>query len=115
MSVAVASNAPNRVTVIDSSPNVSVINDGPSVIQVTSGSLPATKILSGNTAPTLSIGRVGDFYIQLITANLYGPKTSTSWGTPIQLGSIGPTGSSGVYVGPTPPIDTSLLWVDTSA
>ena len=103
------------ITPASSSPNQVVVEQSaPPIIEIISGSLPATRILSGNTVPTLSIGRVGDFYIQLTTANLYGPKTSTSWGTPIQLGSIGPAGSSGVYVGPTPPIDTSLLWVDTS-
>jgi hypothetical protein len=29
-------------------------------------------------------------------------------------GPQGPTGSSGVYIGLTPPSDTSLLWVDVS-
>lgn len=32
-------------------------------------------------------------------------------------GAIGPPGPAGpvpIYVGPTPPINTSLLWVDTS-
>lgn len=105
MNVTMNQIAPNKVIVTESNPNI---------IQVTSSALPATKILSGNVVPVLSIGKVGDFYLHLVTAQLYGPKTSTSWGSPLQLGSIGPTGNSGVYVGPTPPIDTSLLWVDTS-
>ena len=32
-----------------------------------------------------------------------------------ETGPIGPTGNPGVYVGATPPTDTSLLWVDTSS
>lgn len=32
-----------------------------------------------------------------------------------QTGPQGPTGDPGVHVGPTPPVDTTLLWVDTSA
>ena len=106
MSVTVSPNAPNRVTVTE---------DRPNLIQVTSSALPATQILSGVIAPLSTQGRIGDFYLNLTTAGLYGPKTTVGWGSPLQLGSIGPPGSSGVYVGPTPPIDTSLLWVDTSA
>lgn len=29
-------------------------------------------------------------------------------------GATGPTGNPGVYVGPTPPADHTLLWVDTA-
>lgn len=38
-----------------------------------------------------------------------GPKGDTG-----PAGPKGDTGDPGVYVGPTPPSDTSLLWVDTS-
>lgn len=39
-----------------------------------------------------------------------------STGSTIEFGSLipGPPGSPGVFVGPTPPADTTLLWVDTS-
>jgi hypothetical protein len=34
-----------------------------------------TRILAGNGAPSLSVGRIGDFYIDLATGLFYGPKT----------------------------------------
>jgi hypothetical protein len=33
-----------------------------------------TQILSGSGAPSSSIGRVGDFYIDLLNGVFYGPK-----------------------------------------
>lgn len=64
----------------------------------------ATQILSGQGAPSLEIGNLGDFYIDLQTANLYGSKTETSWGDAVRLrgrdgssggGSTGPQGPAG--------------------
>ena len=53
-------------------------------------------ILSGSTAPTATIGNVGDYYIDLTSVNLYGPKTAESWGTPISLrGLQGQNGTNG--------------------
>ena len=49
-------------------------------------------ILSGAIAPT-SEGVDGDFYINTITSELYGPKTNSVWGAPTSL--IGPAGSDG--------------------
>jgi hypothetical protein len=52
-------------------------------------------ILSGNVAPTATIGSVGDFYIDLSTGILYGPKTGTSWGTGVLLqGNAGKNGAT---------------------
>jgi hypothetical protein len=50
-------------------------------------------ILSGNSAPVSTVGKTGDFYIDLNTSNLYGPKTANGWGS--ALGLKGATGSSG--------------------
>jgi Collagen triple helix repeat (20 copies) len=47
---------------------------------------------SGTTAIT-TIGAIGDFYLDLSTGMLYGPKTATGWGTGFSL--IGPTGANG--------------------
>ena len=48
-------------------------------------------ILSGST-----IGSVGDYYIDLTSVNLYGPKTTEGWGTPISLrGLQGQNGTNG--------------------
>jgi hypothetical protein len=53
-------------------------------------------IYSGSTAPAGTTGTVGDFYINLATSTLYGPKTSAGWGTGISLkGNTGATGTAG--------------------
>jgi hypothetical protein len=50
-------------------------------------------ILHGNTDPT-SEGRIDDFYINITTDTLFGPKTITGWGTGVSL--IGPQGEQGI-------------------
>jgi len=53
-------------------------------------------IQSGTGAPANSLGNIGDFYLDKNTSELYGPKTSTGWPTPISLkGSTGATGATG--------------------
>ncbi|MGQ3585748.1 hypothetical protein [Ornithobacterium rhinotracheale] len=53
-------------------------------------------LLSGTTAPNTSTGKVGDFYINTTTNQIYGPKTSSSWGSPTSLvGPQGPVGARG--------------------
>lgn len=53
-------------------------------------------ILSGSTAPTATIGNVGDYYIDLTSVNLYGPKTAEGWGNPVSLrGLQGQNGTDG--------------------
>ncbi|GGH20973.1 hypothetical protein FAZ19_15320 [Sphingobacterium alkalisoli] len=55
-----------------------------------------SKILSGTAVPTASIGVNGDFYLRTTTADFYGPKTSSGWGTAINLrGAQGPSGPQG--------------------
>src|SRR5690606_21623830 len=55
-----------------------------------------TTLLSGNGVPQLTIGKTGDYYIDLSTSNLYGPKTSTSWGQSTSMkGEKGDNGSNG--------------------
>lgn len=80
-----------------------VMGDEPVELEA-QGLSPATQILSGQGAPSLEIGRIGDFYIDLQTANLHGPRTETSWGTPVPLrgrdgfsggGAQGPAGPQG--------------------
>ncbi|MBB2151206.1 collagen-like protein [Pedobacter gandavensis] len=50
-------------------------------------------ILNGTNAPDLSLGNIGDFYINTATADFYGPKTAGTWGRSISL--RGPQGDSG--------------------
>ncbi|MDZ7682283.1 MAG: hypothetical protein U5J63_11380 [Fodinibius sp.] len=55
-----------------------------------------SQIYSGNSAPGSSLGKVGDYYLDKSSYELYGPKTSSGWGTPISLrGSQGPAGPAG--------------------
>lgn len=55
-----------------------------------------TSLLSGNGIPGSSIGKNGDFYLDKINLNLYGPKTSTGWGEGISIkGKDGQDGKDG--------------------
>ncbi|WP_138430471.1 collagen-like protein [Fodinibius saliphilus] len=44
-----------------------------------------SQIYSGSSAPQSSLGKEGDYYLNKSTFNLYGPKTASGWGTPINL------------------------------
>lgn len=66
-----------------------------------------SKILSGTAVPTTGTGAVGDFYFRTTTGDFYGPKTATSWGTPINLKGVKGEDGSRIYSGTTVPA-TSL-------
>lgn len=42
-------------------------------------------ILNGTGAPSNTIGVNGDYYIDNVTRNMYGPKTDGDWGEPFSL------------------------------
>jgi len=42
-------------------------------------------LLSGNGLPTSGLGIIGDHYIDKDTNELYGPKTLSGWGSPVDL------------------------------
>ena len=53
-------------------------------------------ILSGKGVPDASLGKVGDYYLDLSGVNLYGAKTAEGWGNPISLrGLKGDKGNDG--------------------
>ncbi|WP_254529482.1 MULTISPECIES: collagen-like protein [unclassified Sphingobacterium] len=53
-------------------------------------------ILSGTTDPSSAIGKDGDFYLNLNSKKLFGPKKSGNWGTAIELnGKDGLNGQNG--------------------
>lgn len=57
-------------------------------------------VLNGNGLPLNTLGREGDFYIDLTTTTLYGPKSAGAWpGSGIALsgvaGPVGPAGPTG--------------------
>ncbi|MDO5608784.1 MAG: hypothetical protein Q4G08_10050, partial [Capnocytophaga sp.] len=52
-------------------------------------------IYSGDGAPNTTLGAEGDMYLDKTSSNLYGPKASTGWGTPLGLqGATGATGAT---------------------
>ena len=59
--------------------------------------LPTNTVLSGKGVPSTAIGIDGDFYIDIKSMNMYGPKVKNKWPLPISLkGPAGPIGPSGV-------------------
>lgn len=53
-------------------------------------------IYSGTGAPGTGLGTNGDYYLDKNTAQLYGPKTASGWGSPTSLmGATGATGAAG--------------------
>lgn len=52
--------------------------------------------LSGAGLPGGSLGKTGDYYLDKINYLLYGPKTGSDWGVPVNLrGPAGPQGPAG--------------------
>jgi hypothetical protein len=56
----------------------------------------ANTVLSGEGVPAKTLGINGDFYIDIKTMNMYGPKKNNSWPLPVSMrGPQGPTGAAG--------------------
>ncbi len=56
--------------------------------------VPGAGILNGEGTPSGALGSIGEFYINTLTNDIYGPKTEVSgWGDPVSL--IGPAGEDG--------------------
>lgn len=73
----------------------SCVKEGPMGPQGPPG-VDGNTILGGTGIPSATTGKAGDFYIDLATTSLYGPKTNKGWGTPISLkGNPGPAGADG--------------------
>jgi hypothetical protein len=73
---------------IDQITNNVIVDEENVVVQLgTSGPQGArgTGVLNGSGAPSSNLGILGDFYINTDNFNLYGPKTNSGWGTPIDL------------------------------
>lgn len=55
-----------------------------------------SRILSGVSAPDISMGSKGDFFLNLRNGDLFGPKTDDGWGSPFNMkGSKGDDGKDG--------------------
>jgi hypothetical protein len=68
--------------------------------------LPGAQILRGAGVPAITLGIVGDYYLDINTGILYGAKTDKGWETSVDLtgdqGPAGPGGGAGP-VGPAGP------------
>jgi hypothetical protein len=63
-------------------------------------------ILSGDGVPSMTLGNPGDFYLELDSLALYGPKTAAGWGSQVKLqGAAGTNGQTGAQ-GPGAIVDT---------
>jgi len=65
-----------------------------------------SQIYSGATSPAATAGNTGDYYLDVTTDILYGPKTASGWGSGISLmGSTGAAGQAGsqIYSGNAAP------------
>jgi hypothetical protein len=55
-----------------------------------------TQIYAGTGAPGSTLGVTGDFFVDTVAHDLYGPKLAAGWGIPVALqGSTGPAGPQG--------------------
>lgn len=68
---------------------------GPAGPEGPPGPASAPGIKYGNGAPAGSLGIIGDFYIDLNSWDLWGPKTSTGWGAAPATNLVGPQGPQG--------------------
>lgn len=65
-----------------------------------------SQLLSGATDPSISIGLIGDQYINTDTGYLFGPKTTSGWGVGVPLGNNDPNDLGQVYTQTSP----STVW-----
>lgn len=61
-----------------------------------------TQVLSGVGTPDISLGLIGDQYIDTDSGFLYGPKTESGWGIGIPIGNNDPNDLGQVYIQSTP-------------
>jgi hypothetical protein len=64
--------------------------------------LSGNTLLNGEGVPTADLGKNGDFYLDLASMSLYGPKTAEGWGSAIPVrglqGEAGADGNANVIV-----------------
>jgi hypothetical protein len=97
MATTKASNKAKVIKLIISALLITSINSTSAYAAGRATPLPTNTVLSGNGVPSTSIGIDGDFYIDIKSLNMYGPKVKNKWPLPISLkGPAGPIGPSGV-------------------
>jgi hypothetical protein len=98
-----------KVVVVDS--QVDVVLDDSSVVVELGDSGPqgppgprGSQLLSGDIDPTISVGLVGDQYLNTASLTLFGPKTASGWG--VGVGLLDPELQGQVYEKASP----STVW-----
>lgn len=96
-----------KVSVRDVNVNVAVCDQDVVILTGESGPQGArgSQLLSGNVDPSISIGLIGDQYINTSTGYLFGPKTVSGWGVGVKL-SNDPNDLGQVYTQTSP----STVW-----
>lgn len=77
----------NNVSVNETNVDINLTEQIVNVDLGTSGPQGArgTGILNGVGAPSAGLGVDGDFFLNTTNMNLYGPKTESGWGSPVDL------------------------------
>lgn len=91
-----------RVTVCEDVVEVTVGNTGPQGPR-------GTQVLSGVGEPDISLGLIGDQYINTDTGYLYGPKTQSGWGSGVPLGNNDPNDLGQIYIQTTPSLEWDIV------
>jgi hypothetical protein len=68
------------VTIVEQSNLVTIDEDDPTVVYVSTTGTRGPGIISGTTEPTISDGLIGDIYVDRSSGGFWGPKTSSGWG-----------------------------------
>ncbi|MFM8843969.1 MAG: hypothetical protein ACKOFJ_07090 [Actinomycetota bacterium] len=75
---------------------ITSVSVSPSIAAGRTNQTAANTVLNGKGAPTAKVGINGDFYIDVLTFNIYGPKANNRWPSPVSLkGPAGIAGSEG--------------------
>jgi hypothetical protein len=95
--VSIPNATPTLVSAINFASKEGIIGGLPAELDIDfepSGEVGMSVVLNGTTEPSLSLGNVGDFYINASASSIYGPKTASGWGSAASL--IGKQGAPGI-------------------
>jgi hypothetical protein len=97
-----------KVTIVDSKVDVVVCEKEVVLLSGEAGPQGprGSQLLSGDTDPSISVGLIGDQYINTSTGYLFGPKTADGWGVGVPLGNNDPDDLGQVYTQTSP----STVW-----
>lgn len=76
-----------KVEIVNNINDVNIDEQVVTIVLGTSGpqGVRGNSILNGEGAPDYSLGIIGDFYIDVLTQEMYGPKNSVDWGNVVDL------------------------------